>query len=177
MQEAYKEHVYKEDAGRRADYQNNLNDYQFRINNMLHSDFVDDTYSYFDEILEHDLSMFEKLQYESFSEESDKRFTSLSAEFIKSKYTRFTPVTMNPVFEICFFQLGKISTSIIIKMKELYDFPYIIDGVHFEDMTFYNNDIVILAICSLERFAYMNLNEDDLEIFKKIGIIYDRRKG
>lgn len=103
---------------------------------MLHSDSEDRAYSYFDEILEQDLSMFNELQYDSFAEQPNNKFKSHSDEFIKKKYTRFTPVTRNPVFEMCFFLLGKISSSIIIKMKELYDDPYMIDGIGFEDITF-----------------------------------------
>lgn len=173
MQEAYKEYIYKENARRRESYKCNLNDYQFRINSMLHSDSVDEVYLYFDELLEQELSMLADLQYDSFSEESDKRFTTSSDEFIKTKYTRFTPVTMNPVFEMCSFKLGQISTSIINKMKELYDFPYMIDGICYEDITFYKNDIIILAVCSHERFAYLNLNENDYKSFNGLGITHE----
>jgi hypothetical protein len=174
MQEDYKEYIHKEDAERREAYQSNLNDYQFRINSMLHSASEDDVYSYFDEILEQDLSMFDELQYDSFTEKPDNKFMSHSDEFIKKKYTRFTPVTRNPVFEMCFFQLGQISSSIINKMKELYDFPYLIDGIGYEDITFYKNDIIILAVCSHERFAYLNLNEIDCETFEELGITYEQ---
>jgi hypothetical protein len=119
MQEAYKEYIYKEDAKRRDDYKNNINDYQFRINSMLHSEDEHDAYSYFDKILNQDLSMFEELQYNSFSLEPDKKFTSPSNEFIKTKYTRYTPVTRKPVFELSYFQLGQISSSIINKGNNL----------------------------------------------------------
>lgn len=173
MQESYIEYIYKENARRREAYKSNLNDYQFRINSMLHSDSEDDAYSYFDELLEQNLSILEELQYDSFSEESDKRFTSQSDEFIKTKYTRVTPVTLNPVFEMCFFKLGQISSSIINKMKELYDFPYMIDGIGYENITFYKNDVIILAVCSHERFAYLNLNEKDFDAFKELGITYE----
>jgi hypothetical protein len=173
MQEKYKEYIYKENARRKEAYKSNLNDYQFRINSMLHSDSEDDAYSYFDELLEQDLSALEEFQYDSFSEESDKRFTSQSVEFIKTKYTRVTPVTMNPVFEMCFFKLGQISLSITNKMKNLYDFPYMIDGIGYEDITFYKNDVIILAVCSHERFAYLSLNKKDFEAFKELGITYE----
>lgn len=173
MQESYKEYIYKEEARRREAYKSNHNNYQFRINSMLHLDSEDGAYSYFDELLKQDLSAFEELQYDSFSEESDKRFTSQSVEFIKSKYTRVTPVNRNPVFEMCFFKLGQISLSIANKMKKLYDYPYMIDGIGYEDITFYKNDVIILAVCSHARFAYLSLNEEDFEAFKELGIIYE----
>ncbi|ABX41716.1 hypothetical protein [Lachnoclostridium phytofermentans] len=173
MQESYKEYIYKEDASRREAYKSNLNGYQFRIKSMLHLDSEDDAYSYFDRLLEQDLSMFEKVQYDSFSEEPDNRFTSQSDEFIKTKYTRVTPVTRNPVFEMCFFKLGQISSSITNKLKKLYDFPYMIDGIGYEDITFYKNDAIILEVCSHERYANLSLDEKDVEVFKELGITYD----
>lgn len=174
MQESYREHIYKENASRREAYTSNRNDYQVKISSMLHSDTEQEANSYFDELLEQDLSMFEGLQYDSFSEEPDKKFTSQSDEFKKTKYTRFTPVTMNPVFEMCFFQLGQVSASIINKMKDLYDFPYLIDGTAFEDIAFYKNDKIILAVCSHERFAYLNLAENDYKSFEELGIAHEK---
>ncbi len=173
MQEAYKDYIYKENAKRRDDYKNNLNDYQFRINSMLHSDAEYDAYSYFDEILNQDLSMFEELQYNSISEKPDSRFISRSDEYVKTIHTRFTPVSMNPIFEMCFFKLGQISSSITSKMKELYDFPYMIEGIRFEDITFYDNDNILLAVCSHERFAYLNLNESDYKSFEGLRIAHE----
>ncbi len=173
MQEAYKEYIYKEDEGRREAYQSNRNNYQFRIKSVLHFDSDEDVYSYFDELLEMELSMLEELQYASFLEEPDRRFKSQSDEFIKSKYTRFTPVTRNPVFEMCFFKIGKISAFITNKMKSLYDFPYMIDGVGYENITFYKNDNVMLAVCSHGGFACLNLDEKDFETFKRLEINYE----
>lgn len=172
MQEVYKEYIYEEDAKRRDDYKNNINDYQIRINSMLHSNDGDNAFSYFDTILEQDLNI-GKLEYDSFAKEPDNRFTCQSDEFIKTKYTRFTPVTRNPVFEMCFFQLGQISSSIINKMVGLFDFPCSIDGVSFEDITFYDDNIIVLAVCSHERFAYLNLDESDFEAFRELGITYE----
>lgn len=173
MQDAYKEYIYKEDAKRRDDYKNNLNDYQIRINSMLHSDEGDDANTYFEEILEQDLRMFEELQYDDFSKVPDNRFTCQSDEFIKTKYTRFTPVSMNPVFEMCFFQIGQIGSSVTAKMIGLFDFPYRIDGVLFEDLTFYDENNIVLAVCSHERFAYLNMDESDFKAFRELGITYE----
>lgn len=173
MQEEYKEYIYKEDARRREAYQDNLNDYQFRIKSVLHFHSDEDVYSYYDELLEQELNMLEELQYESFLDEPDRRFKSQSDECIKTKYTRFTPVTRNPIFEMCFFKIGKISAFITNKMKRLYDFPYMIDGVGYEDITFYKNDNIMLAVCSHEGFACLNLDEKDFEAFKGLEITYE----
>jgi hypothetical protein len=173
MQESYKEHIYKENARLREAYKSNRDDYQSRLKSILHIDSEDDAISYFDKLLEQDLSMSGQLEYDSFSEESDDKFTSQSDEFIKKKYTRVTPVTMNPVFEMCFFKIGQISSSITNKLKGLYDFPYMIDGIGYEDITFYKDDVIILAVCSHERYAHLSINEKDFEAFKELGITYE----
>ncbi len=173
MQKEYKEYIYKEDAERREKYKNNRNNYQFRLNDIFHFNNEHDAFSYFDELFNQELAMFEELQYSNFSEKPDNRFTSKSDEFIKTMYTRVTPVTTNPVFEMCYFRIGQVYSSIITNMKGLYDFPYIIDGIEYEDITFYENDNIVLAVCSHERNAYLNLHERDFETFKELEITYE----
>ncbi|BCK00584.1 hypothetical protein [Anaerocolumna chitinilytica] len=140
---------------------------------MLHFNNEHDAFSYFDELFNQELAMFEELQYSNFSEKPDNRFTSTSDEFIKTMYTRVTPVTMNPVFEMCYFKIGQVYSSIVTNMKGLYDFPYIIDGIEYEDITFYENDNIVLAVCSHERNAYLNLHERDFDAFKDLEITYE----
>lgn len=173
MQKAYKEYIYKEDTERREKYKNNQNNYQFRLNDIFHFNNEQDAFSYFNELSNQELAMVEDLQYSAFSEKSDNRFTSNSEEFIKTMYTRVTPVTMNPVFEMCYFKIGQVYSSIVTNMKGLYDFPYIIDGIEYEDITFYENDNIVLAVCSHERNAYLNLHERDFETFKELEITYE----
>ena len=103
IQEAYKEYIVKEDAKRRDNYRNNLNEYQSRLNSTFHFNNDQEAYSYFDELLEQDLTFFEELRYDSFSKEPENKFTCQSHEFIRAEYTRVTPVTINPVSEMCFF--------------------------------------------------------------------------
>jgi len=173
MQKAYKEYIYKEDTERREKYKNNQNNYQFRLNDIFHFNNEQDAFSYFNELSNQELAMIEGLQYSDFSEKSDNRFTSNSEEFIKTMYTRVTPVTMNPVFEMCYFKIGQVYSSIVTNMKGLYDFPYIIDGIEYEDITFYENDNIVLAVCSHERNAYLNLHERDFDAFKDLEITYE----
>lgn len=171
MQKAYYDHILKEDNERRDKYRNNIENYQERLKCLLnHIKSDSEAYDYFQDVLEQELIHCNDIKYNEYSSKPDRRFVSSAKEFIKSEYTRITPVTRNPVFELCYFGIGKISDSILNNMKELYDYPYIINGVEFEDLTFYNNGNVVCAICSHEEFAYLILEQHGYDLFRLLDI-------
>jgi cellobiose-specific phosphotransferase system component IIB len=131
-----------------------------------------DAESYFNEILEQDLDAFGQVRYDDYQDKADIRFISPSVEFMKSVMTRFTPVTRNPIFELNYFKLGQFSASIISNMKGIYDYPYCINGYEFEDLTFYKENNIVLAVCSHESFSYLDLSQSEYESFKKLNLIY-----
>ncbi len=169
MQNYYEDYIQKEDKKRREQYNNNP-EYKKKLMAWLKTE--REIVNYFDELLKQDLEAFNCVKYDDFKGKKENRFTTSSSEFIKSEFTRVTPVTQNPVFEMSYFKIGEIYNNIVCNMKELFDYPYKINGVEFEDLTFYKEDINILSICSHERFAHIKLDEDAFEQFKKLEIEY-----
>lgn len=169
MQEAYKSKIYKEDKERREKYKYDIDGYKSLLSWLKKER---DANEYFNDILEQDFNIFDTIKYDDYIEKPDTRFVSSSKEFIKNDFTRITPVTQGPVFEMCYFKIGQISNLIVSNMKRLFSHPYLIDGIEYEDLTFYNGGNIIFAICSHERYAYLELNIEDYEIFKKLEIMH-----
>jgi hypothetical protein len=178
MQTSYKNYIYTEDKKRRDNYNTNTDDYQSHLRqtlSMLKTE--SDVLKYFDNLLEQDLEAYKTTKYSEYCDQLDSRFVSTSNEFIKKEYSRITPVTRNPVFELVYFKLGQISNAIISNLKGLYDYPYFIDNKEYEDLAFYNKDELIFAICSHERYAHMILNSDDYGLFKELNITHQCEHG
>ena len=66
-----------------------------------------------------------------------------------------------------------IGESCIKLRKNERSLPHQIKGTEFEDLTFYKEERIILAICAHEHFAYMNLEDDEYEGFAKLNILHE----
>lgn len=92
-------------------------------------------------------------------------------DFIELDYTNDTPVTSGPEFEMAYFKIGDIFQQLKSMLPSLLKFPYKIIDKCYEDLTFYNDSRVIMAICSHENFAYLNLTDEEYKNIKDLGTI------
>ncbi|SDH43350.1 hypothetical protein [Desulfosporosinus hippei] len=174
LQMEYKESILEEDKKNRLHYKENVNGYRDRINNFCRTDMNVEEYAekYFNHLLEQDI-MSCNLNYERFEKGKYEPYKRTSTDFLYVKYTRRTPVTRGPVFEMCFFMVGETYRKLLLNMNKLFEYPYQIEGGEFEDLTFYKEERLLLAICSHERYAYMNLEDDEYQEFLKLDILSD----
>ncbi|MBW9155152.1 hypothetical protein [Clostridium tagluense] len=73
---------------------------------------------------------------------------------------------------MCYFIIGDVFRNLMSTMSKLFVYPHQIEGTEFEDLTFYKEERIILAICAHEGFAYMNLEDDEYEEFSKLNILH-----
>ncbi len=165
------------DKQRRLDYNENINGYRDLINDYCGTEM--DAEEYLNHILEQDIEFctsvgYEafQLEYEEFQNEKYEHFNAKTADFLYTKFTRVTPATKGPLFEMCYFIIGDIFKKLMSNMSKLFVFPYQIGDTEFEDLTFYKEERIILAICAHEHFAYMNLEDDEYEEFAKLNILH-----
>ena len=91
-------------------------------------------------------------------------------DFIKVDYSNDTPVTSGPKFEILYLTIGDVFHQMKSKLPSLFKFPYKINDKCYEDLAFYNEDRVIMAVCSHEKFAYFNLTDKEYNEIENLGI-------
>jgi len=171
MQTEYKELILKEDKESRICYKDNINGYRDRINDFCGTEMSAE--EYFNHHLKRDLENCNSLDYKEFKHGKYKPFNGTTSDFLCIKYTRNTPVTRGPVFEICYFEIGYIANKLISKMNKLFEYPHQIGSVQFEDLTFYKGETVVLGICPHEPFAYMNLEDDEYQELIEMGVLLD----
>jgi len=58
-------------------------------------------------------------------------------------------------------------------MNTLFHYPFFIENIPFEDLTFYKNERVLLGTCSHENFAYMHLEDEEYRELLKLNIFDD----
>lgn len=92
-------------------------------------------------------------------------------DFIAAHYRNDTPVTRSSDFEIVYFKIGGTFQRLKSRLPSLFKFPYKMIDRCYEDLTFYNGSRVIMAICSHEKFAYLNLTNEEYKVIKDLGII------
>ncbi|MBU3190213.1 hypothetical protein K9O30_13990 [Clostridium bowmanii] len=77
---------------------------------------------------------------------------------------------------MCYFIIGDIFKKLMSNMSKLFVYPYQIEGTEFEDLIFYKEERIILAICAHEHFAYMDLEDDEYEEFAKLNILHELKE-
>ena len=92
-------------------------------------------------------------------------------DYITVEYTNSTPVTNGPRFEVVYFKIGPLFKILQSKLPSLFTFPYEINGNCYEDIAFYNDDQVVMAVCSHENFAVLNLNDEIYELISQLNIL------
>ena len=163
----------------RLDYNENISGYRDLIDDYCR-DTEMDAEEYLNHHFEEELAYFTSLGYEAFQleceefqDEKYENFNARTADFLYTKFTRVTPVTKGPEFEMCYFILGDIFRNLMSNISKLFVYPHQIEGTKFEDLTFYKEERTILAICAHEHFAYMNLEDDEYDEFEKLNILHE----
>jgi hypothetical protein len=114
-----------------------------------------------------------QLENQGFLNEKYEHFNAKTADFLHTKFTRVTPESSGPLFEMCYFIIGDTFRKLMSNMSKLFAYPHQIEGTEFEDLTFYKEERIILAICAHENFAYMNLEADEYEKLVKLNILHE----
>ncbi|MBZ9624779.1 hypothetical protein G9F71_018180 [Clostridium sp. FP2] len=177
MQSEDKPLILAQDKQRRLDYIENINGYRDLINDYCDTEM--DAEECLNHILEQDIGFCTSLGYEEFQLENEEfqnekyeHFNAKTADFLYTKFTRMTPASRGPLFEMCYFIIGDVFRNLMSTMSKLFVYPHQIEGTEFEDLTFYKEERIILAICAHEGFAYMNLEDDEYEEFSKLNILH-----
>lgn len=171
IQMEYKASIFEEDKKRRLRYKENTNGFRDCINEFYGTKMNEE--KYFNDCLEQDLRSYSVLGSVDLQNRKHKSDYTKVLDCTYVKYTRRTPVTAGPIFEICYFQLGDTFKDLILKMDKLFEYHHYIEDTEFEDLTFYNKDRIILATCSHEGFAYMNLEDEEYEELLELSILDD----
>lgn len=166
MQNKYKNFLYNLDKERRTEYIENVNDCRKDFQKTLRINSIKDAMLYFDDILEQELAFVDSIDISG----TDIPFQTLSEDFIGTEFTRYTPVSRMSVFEICYFKIGTVCHTLLEKMDCLYTYPHTLEGVKFDDLTFYRNDNPVFAICAHEYFSYLNIDENEYKEFLELNI-------
>jgi hypothetical protein len=169
IQNEYKDLILEEDRTRRLHYRNDTANYRERLNHILGIKDVNAANQYFDELFNQDLI---SLNHFSVQEGKMPRFTTNNNAYLYTRYTRISPVTRGPVFELCYFDLSLLDKELILPTR-LFAYPIYINEVAFEDITFYGDNRVVLAICAHEQYAYLRLTEGEYRCFCGLNIMHE----
>lgn len=173
IQKEYKAFIHEEDKSRRLYYKENIDGFRDVVNSYYNGETEVEEYFYV--LLEQDLECYNSLNYKNFNENSEpyELYYGKTDDFLYSRLTRNTPVTMGSVFEMSYYELGDTVRKLISSMPNLFQYSHYIENTRFEDLTFYNGERVVLAICPHENFANMNLEDEEYEEFSKLCILQD----
>ncbi len=152
MQEEFMNAIMDDHHRRLDDYDNNVNGYRDELNKLFYFKNDNDAKSYFDELLNQDLEVFNSIQYVEFENKKIVTLTIPDEYLIEKKLTRISPVNVGPVFEIYTFSMEAFD-DIKTSMKKLFS-QYKVYGGVFEDLCLYDGNDSILKICSHEGYAY-----------------------
>jgi len=156
----------------RLNYIENKDGYRDRLRENYSLNTEEEEEDFFNDMLE---DFCNTCKYEDFIDDKHERYSEETTDFLYVKVTRCTPVTIGPVCELCFFTLGETYKKIISNIQKLFEMPYYIKNNKFEDLALYNGERKVLAICSHEGFALMDLDDDEYEEFSKLDISHDIR--
>lgn len=168
IQNEYKDHILEEDKERRLKYSENTAGYRDRLNHLLGIKSLEAADQYFDELFNQDMV---SLNHFSVKEGKMPRFTTNNSAYLYTRYTRISPVTRGPIFEVCYFDLTLFEKELIY-LKKLFAYPTYINDVAFEDITFYGDNRIVLAICAHEQYAYLMLKEEEYRNFCDLNILH-----
>lgn len=156
----------------RLNYIENIDGYRNDLQKTRSINTKEEADKYFDLILENNIKhIVNSYKYEDFMSEKAKRYNKITPDFLYSRITRCTPLNIGPACEICYFKFGDIFNRIITNISELFERPYYDEESKFEDLTTYKGERIVLAIHSHEKYAFMNLEEEEYKEFSKLGIL------
>jgi hypothetical protein len=102
--------------------------------------------------------------------ESDRPFSSALPEYLGKWYTWHTGISTGPLFEMCFFNTGEAVREMLASMRSLFDMECRMNGVAFEDLTFYRDGRPLLKICSHEDAAVLYADGEVPLDLRKFGL-------
>lgn len=174
IQDEFKRVILENDKENRLNYQENKNGYRDKLHERSVISTKEDADKYFNDALEQEIEILNGLKYEHFINKKNERYHGNKKDYIHSRFTRITPVTMGPVFEVCYFSIGDTFKEIVTNLNNLYEYPYSIETFEFEDLCFYKEEREILAICSHEGFAYMVLEDGEYKEFSELHVLHKK---
>lgn len=152
----------------RREHFTNDSDYHKRILQFTKSE--EGAQQYFNDLYMQDLECAQMVQCNG----DDQPYMTNRTDFIRKEYTRDSQVTSGPIFEVCHYEIDKTWVEVKQQLTNLFTFPIWIDGTAFEDLAFYKDKQVKIAVCSHECFCWMELSDEEVEILQKLGIKYDK---
>ena len=103
-------------------------------------------------------------------EERDRPFSSTNPEYLGKWYTWISGVTIGPMFEVCYFDIGNKARGMLESMQSLFDLECRMDGIVFQDPAFYWEGKPLLEICSHEGHAVFSASDETLAELREYGI-------
>lgn len=153
MQSEFYDMIASSHQKRIHDYQYNVDGYKDELNHFFHFENERDAYGYFEELYNQDREVYQDCQYYEFKNKPIDSLNIPENILIKKEYTRITPVTAGPVFELITLSMEAFD-DVVKNMKKLFS-TYHVFGSEFEDLCCYKEGQVIFKICSHEKFAIL----------------------
>lgn len=155
MQLELKDKMVYEHEQHILDYKENRNGYRDELDSLFHFNDEKEAMDYFDELFNHQLEVYEEYQFCEFENQKKDILDVPQESLLKKEYTRITPVSIGPVFEVYTFSMD-VFDDVTNHMKKLFS-TYKIYGSEFEDLCCYDEKgNVILKICSHESYAIID---------------------
>lgn len=165
MQKEYKKYILDEYELRCYNYKENVDGYKERLMMFSWIKTDEDAYQHFSGMLEQDLENFATLEERMDYCEERIPYPNMPSDFLYHNFTRTSSVTRGPVFEMFYYNIGVTFDKLRMNVKTLFEFPYNINDFPVEDMCLYKDNYKKLAICSHEKYAFMELDEGEYNKF------------
>ena len=153
MQEKFYNYILTQHTMRVENYLTNYEGYKDELDRIFHFDNEKQAMDYLDELFNKDMDVYQSCQYCEYDGFEEKKLNLSENLIIKREFTRMTPVTIGPVFEVITLSLDAFD-EVTSKMKKLFSTCKIF-GDEFEDICCYKDGNIILRICSHEGFAFI----------------------
>lgn len=164
-----KSEINKEDIARREKYKKDEK-YARELKQVMGIATKKQAVKYFDDVKKEDM----KAVTTSRTLGDDKPFKSISDDFIETYYSKQSAVRRGPVFEIARFKTEGDTLKTIVDMlktaKDVYKFPYEMEGLQFSDIAFYKGEEMKIGFSCKDRFCFMQLSKDELNSFIKLKV-------
>lgn len=151
MQSELKQKITHDYEKRIHDYQNNIEGYRDEMNNVFHFLNDEEANSYFQELFNQDMDVYNEYQYCEFEHQKNIKLDIPDDVLIERRLTRISPVSVGPVFEILTLSVRALET-IMPQMKKLFS-SFKVYGGEFEDLCCYDEKGATLLINSHEGYA------------------------
>lgn len=152
MQDNYRRYIEEENQKRVQEYLENINGYKEEVDKCFHFNTQEEAMDYFEDLYNQAIETIDEYQYCEFQNKKEKSLDIPEEWLISQEYTRITPVTIGPVFEVITLKMEAFDT-VTKSMKKLFSCPYKVFGGKFEDLCCYSDERAIFKVCSHEEFA------------------------